>query len=52
MGVAYSVLGKLDDALRSLQDSLAIKQKLGLKRGIADSLEMIGSTYLSLASGR
>ncbi len=48
MGVAYSVLGKLDDALRSLQDSLAIKQKLGLKRGIADSLEMIGSTYLSL----
>ncbi len=48
MGVAYSVLGKLDDALRSLQDSLDLKKKLGMKRGIADSLEMIGSTELAL----
>jgi serine/threonine protein kinase/tetratricopeptide (TPR) repeat protein len=48
MGVAYSVLGKNDDALRSLQDSLEKKRKLGMKRGIADSLEMIGSTELAL----
>ena len=48
MGVAYSVLGKNDDALRSVQDSLEIKRKLGMKRGIADSLEMIGSTELAL----
>jgi serine/threonine protein kinase/tetratricopeptide (TPR) repeat protein len=48
MGVAYSVLGKLDNALRSVQDSLEIKRKLGMKRGIADSLEMIGSTELAL----
>lgn len=41
MGVAYSVLTKWDDALRSFQDSLAIKRRLGLKKGIGDSLEMI-----------
>ena len=48
MGVAFSVLGKPDDALKSVQDSLEIKRKLGMKRGIADSLEMIGSTELAL----
>jgi eukaryotic-like serine/threonine-protein kinase len=40
-GVAYSVLNKLDDALKSFQASLEIKQRLGLKKGIADSLESI-----------
>ena len=40
-GVAYSVLNKLDDALKGFQASLEIKQHLGLKKGIADSLESI-----------
>lgn len=41
MGIAYSDLTKWEDALRSFQDSLAIKRRLGLKKGIADSLESI-----------
>jgi eukaryotic-like serine/threonine-protein kinase len=41
MGVAYSILTKWEDAIRSLQDSLAIKRRLDLKKGIGDSLEMI-----------
>jgi tetratricopeptide (TPR) repeat protein/predicted Ser/Thr protein kinase len=44
MGIAYSDLTKWDDALRSFQDSLAIKQRLGLKKGVADSLESIAQT--------
>jgi len=43
-GVAYQVLKRYDDALRSLNDSLDLKRKLGMKKGIADSLEMIAST--------
>jgi len=42
IGVAYSVLNKPQDALRSFQQSLDIKRRLGLKKGIADSQEMIG----------
>jgi serine/threonine protein kinase/tetratricopeptide (TPR) repeat protein len=41
MGIAYSDLTKWDDAFRSFQDSLAIKRRLGLKGGIADSLVSI-----------
>ena len=44
MGIAYSDLTKWEDALRSFQDSLAIKRRLGLKKGIADSLETIAQT--------
>jgi tetratricopeptide (TPR) repeat protein/predicted Ser/Thr protein kinase len=44
MGIAYSDLTKWEDALRSFQDSLAIKRRLGLKKGIADSLESIAQT--------
>ena len=44
MGIAYADLTKWDDALRSFQDSLAIKQRLGMKKGVADSLEMIAQT--------
>ncbi len=44
MGIAYSDLTKWEDALRSFQDSLAIKRRLGLKKGIGDSLEMIAQT--------
>ncbi len=44
MGIAYSDLTKWEDAFRSFQDSLAIKRRLGLKKGIADSLESIAQT--------
>jgi serine/threonine protein kinase/tetratricopeptide (TPR) repeat protein len=44
MGVAYSVLNKQEDALRSYQQSLEIKRRLGLKKGIADSLQAIAQT--------
>src|SRR5208282_5290084 len=44
MGVAYSALTKWEDALRSFQDSLAIKRRLGLKKGIAASLDAIAQT--------
>jgi serine/threonine protein kinase/Tfp pilus assembly protein PilF len=44
MGIAYADLTKWEDALRSLQDSLATKRRLGLKRGIADSLASIAQT--------
>jgi serine/threonine protein kinase/tetratricopeptide (TPR) repeat protein len=47
-GVAYSVLNKLDDALKSFQASLEIKQRLGLKKGIADSLESIAQCEAAL----
>jgi eukaryotic-like serine/threonine-protein kinase len=41
LGVAYSALTKWEDALRSFQDSLTIKRRLGLKKGIAASLDAI-----------
>jgi eukaryotic-like serine/threonine-protein kinase len=41
MGIAYADLTKWEDASRSFQDSLAIKRRLGLKGGIADSLVSI-----------
>jgi eukaryotic-like serine/threonine-protein kinase len=42
MGVAYDFLNKLDEALRSLQDSLTLRRKLGDERGGAASLNYIG----------
>ena len=48
MGIAYSDLTKWEDALRSFQDSLAIKRRLGLKKGVADSLESIAQAEETL----
>ena len=48
MGVAYWELNKFDDALRTLQEALALNQKLGLKRAISDNEEMIASTEWSM----
>jgi len=48
MGIAYSALTKWDDALRSFQDSLAIKRRLGLKKGIAASLDAIAQAEETL----
>jgi serine/threonine protein kinase/tetratricopeptide (TPR) repeat protein len=42
IGIAYKQIQKPDEALRCYQQSLEIKQKLGLKRGIAASLGEIG----------
>jgi tetratricopeptide (TPR) repeat protein/predicted Ser/Thr protein kinase len=44
MGVAYAALNKHDDALRNLRESLEIKRKLGLKKGMAMSLDAIASS--------
>jgi serine/threonine protein kinase/tetratricopeptide (TPR) repeat protein len=37
IGIAYKLIDKPDEALRCYQQSLEIKQKLGLKRGMASS---------------
>jgi len=45
MGIAYSMLNKPDEALQNYQQSLEIKRRLGQKKGIADSLNMIAEAY-------
>jgi eukaryotic-like serine/threonine-protein kinase len=49
MGIAYSDLNKLDEALKNFQDALAIRKKLGLQRGIASTLNEIA--YLQDSMG-
>jgi serine/threonine protein kinase/tetratricopeptide (TPR) repeat protein len=49
-GIAYSLMGRPDDALNNFQQSLAIKQQIGDKRGAAASLEQMGS--LQAAAGK
>ena len=44
MGVAYADLNKHEDALRNLRESLEIKRKLGLKKGMAMSLDAMASS--------
>jgi serine/threonine protein kinase/tetratricopeptide (TPR) repeat protein len=43
MGVGYSSIPRYDDALKSLQESLDIKKRLDMKKGIAESLDMMAS---------
>lgn len=43
-GVAYFSVNRLQEALQSYQNSLAIKRRLGLKKGVADSLQAIAQT--------
>jgi eukaryotic-like serine/threonine-protein kinase len=43
IGVAYYSIPRYEEALKSLQESLDIKKKLGLKKGIAESLDMIAT---------
>ena len=40
-GIAYTSMNRVDDALRNFQQSLAIKQQIGDKRGEASSLNQI-----------
>jgi len=48
IGVGYEDLHRLDEALRSYQDSLEIKRRLGLKNGIAASLGAIANLQSEL----
>ena len=47
-GQGYADLGKNEDAIRNYQDSLKIKQKLGLKKGIAESLHAMATAEIAL----
>ncbi len=48
LGIAYSDLNKPQEALQNYQQSLEIKRRLGQRKGIADSLNMIASVYEGL----
>ena len=48
MGVAYRISGKPDEALRNVKESLAIKQQIGDKRGIAVSLNEMAQSQVML----
>lgn len=47
-GIAYKLLNKPAEALRNYQDSMAINEKLGQKRGVAASLVEIAQMQLLL----
>jgi tetratricopeptide (TPR) repeat protein/predicted Ser/Thr protein kinase len=47
-GIAYKLMNKPAEALRNYQDSMAINQKLGQKRGVAASLVEIAQVQLLL----
>ncbi|HET6181818.1 MAG TPA: tetratricopeptide repeat protein [Candidatus Sulfotelmatobacter sp.] len=47
-GIAYKLLNKPTEALRNYEDSMAINQKLGQKRGVAASLVEIAQVQLLL----
>ena len=49
MGVVYANLNKHEDALRNFRESLEIKRKLGLKKGMAMSLDGMASSEDVLA---
>jgi len=45
IGVAYELMNKPEEALRSFQESLAIQRRLGQKRGVAASLNGMAQVY-------
>jgi len=47
-GIAYKLMNKPAEALRNYQDSMAINQRLGQKRGVAASLVEIAQVQLKL----
>jgi len=47
-GIAYKLMNKPAEALRNYEDSMAINQRLGQKRGVAASLAEIAQVQLSL----
>ena len=48
MGVAYETLNKPEEALQNLKKALAIRRKIGQKRGMAASLNEMGKVRLKL----
>ncbi len=52
IGVAYRMLNKPEDALRNYQEALAIRRRLGQKRGIASSLNEIARMQVLLGQGK
>ena len=49
-GIAYMRLNRPDEALKRYQESLAIKQKLGDKRGMAASYVQMGEVQKTLGN--
>ncbi len=49
-GISYRLLNKPDEAMRNYQDSIAINEKLGQKRGVAAALDEVA--YLQAMSGK
>jgi len=49
-GISYRLLNKPDEAMRNYQDSIAINEKLGQKRGVAAALAEIA--YLNIMNGK
>ncbi len=47
-GIAYRLMNKPNEALRNYQDSMAMNEKLGQKRGVAASLAEIAQVQLML----
>jgi len=47
-GIAYKLMNKPTEALRNYQDSIAINQRLGQRRGVAASLAEIAQVQLTL----
>jgi serine/threonine protein kinase/Tfp pilus assembly protein PilF len=52
IGVAYRLTDKLQEALKNYQDSMAIKRKIGDKRGIAVSLNESAQAYVMLGQNK
>jgi tetratricopeptide (TPR) repeat protein len=48
IGISYGLLNKLDDALRSYQESLAVNRRLGQKNGMAANLAEIAQIQRTL----
>jgi serine/threonine protein kinase/tetratricopeptide (TPR) repeat protein len=51
IGIAYRLMNKLEEALRSYQEALAIERRIGLKRGVAASLNEMAQVYDRLGKG-
>ena len=50
MGIAYQGMNKPDEALRTFQEALTIRKKIGQQRGIAGSLDQIAQVQDTLGN--
>lgn len=51
IGLSYEKLGDLERAVRFQQQSLNLREEIGDKRGVGQSLDGLGSAYLALGRG-